>query len=237
MIRIARFTLIELLVVIAIIAILAAMLLPALSKAREKARQASCASNIKQCAVGANMYIDDNADYFPVGCASWKLADGSGSEWHNNLKSYVGDVKTYICPSKSNLTRGYGALISYSGWESSISVVQLASPAGSAYFTDAAQCDPAKVTPDGKYENWDSYATGSTHYQWTPPTAWWGGYCYYSDSAEGNRSRRPTSRHNGTGINVSYVDGHVESKNVYNFLGPFPNGHAHKSPENAWDFY
>ncbi|HOG51302.1 MAG TPA: DUF1559 domain-containing protein, partial [Lentisphaeria bacterium] len=54
----------------AIIAILAAMLLPALSKAREKARQASCASNLKQCALGASMYIDDNADYFPVGCAT-----------------------------------------------------------------------------------------------------------------------------------------------------------------------
>ena len=91
------FTLIELLVVIAIIAILAAILFPVFARAREKARQASCQSNLKQTALGYLMYAQDYDEWFP-GFINGR-SPGPRPEWFRVIEPYVKNTQIYICPS------------------------------------------------------------------------------------------------------------------------------------------
>jgi prepilin-type N-terminal cleavage/methylation domain-containing protein/prepilin-type processing-associated H-X9-DG protein len=121
--RLHGFTLIELLVVIAIIAILAAILFPVFAKAREKARQTSCLSNMKQIALAATMYRNDydeiNVQYYrgpgsPNDTDDWVNGQPVPSavgrySWGVAVMPYIKNVQLFVCPSfHPQMTRATG---------------------------------------------------------------------------------------------------------------------------------
>jgi len=105
------FTLIELLVVIAIIAILAAILFPVFAQAREKARQTSCISNMKQIGTAALMYAQDYDERLPrnwYGDLGMEATTAIGDaldryKWMDAIQPYVKNTGIFVCPSAADL--------------------------------------------------------------------------------------------------------------------------------------
>ncbi|MCX7600071.1 MAG: DUF1559 domain-containing protein, partial [Armatimonadetes bacterium] len=206
------FTLIELLVVIAIIAILAAILFPVFARAREKARQASCASNLKQIALAVLMYCQDNDEMFPVVPEPWPNPPRQYLPV-DLLNPYVKNVQLWLCPTtqyslyaqaepdgqggwKSPLT---GQLSYGWNWKLSKKSWRTAGPSLSSVKF------PVQTFVAGDAQNLDIC--------WEPRRLAFAaicGYNTYTGRAYGSQWETADScRHNG-GQNIAFADGHVK---------------------------
>ena len=229
----SAFTLIELLVVIAIIALLAGMLLPVLAKAKEKANQASCLSNMHQWGLAMSMYCDDFNDWIPYEGNSFGSPINAGQElmsWFNVVAPYVrvkplkdlyppiapdssliplpGRKSIYICPSVRSPRSDYVGAPSVTNPYFCYAMNRLITRLNYLLYKRSVTDKPSEViflseSENNSYSYTDGYYIGPNAVPLTPP------------------------RHSG-GMNFVFLDGHAEWFNLAAYGRPaaMPNSGA-----------